>query len=224
MSYERLPNILVLQLKRFCQSLGGAAEKVSHYMPTPLVLDCFCNECSPGTTAEGRPQHAYELYGVIMHLGASMASGHYVAYTRAPDQLDAAYQDCDRDSSVRVTSTTSELAKSMNFLKFFRPRGGGSSMGGTAEGSNSEGSVCRGRDCCGVRLAQAHIENALNGTSSRASAAAHLWLECDDDVVRTLSSDELESLLSCKKNSPATPYLLFYSRVKTSVAENTGTD
>lgn len=188
-------------------------------MPTPLVLDCFCNECSQFDSNPNGPEdnrtHSYELYGVIMHLGSSMASGHYVAYTRAPDHHDS-YRDCDRDNS--KSSTTSDLAKSLNILKFFKPR--------TTNGNDSSGgpAVCRGKDCCGVRLGRAAIENALNGAVRSSRGSTQLWLECDDDVVRTLSSDEFQALLGCKKNSPATPYLLFYSKMKGGPCGNASSD
>lgn len=43
-SFERLPNIMVLQLKRFMTTVNGV-QKVNSYLPTPLELDCFCQRC-----------------------------------------------------------------------------------------------------------------------------------------------------------------------------------
>lgn len=42
--FERLPNIMVLQLKRFTTTVAGV-QKVNSYLPTPLDLECFCETC-----------------------------------------------------------------------------------------------------------------------------------------------------------------------------------
>jgi len=65
-----------------CRSMV-CMSKVNDYMPTPLTLACFCEQCCP-IPEEKRPHH-YELFGVIMHLGATIASGHYVAYVKGID-------------------------------------------------------------------------------------------------------------------------------------------
>lgn len=62
-SFERLPNIMVLQLKRFTTTTAGV-QKVNSFLPTPLLLECFCESCCRDT-----PQHRYQLCCVIMHLG-----------------------------------------------------------------------------------------------------------------------------------------------------------
>lgn len=80
--------------------------KVNDYMPTPLMLPCFCEQCCQ-LPEDDRP-HNYQLYGVIMHLGATIASGHYVAYVRASD-LSADYHHCERR---RTTSLNGCLGKS----------------------------------------------------------------------------------------------------------------
>lgn len=223
-SYERLPNLLVLQLKRFSQSASGT-EKINNYMPTPLILDCFCNDCS---RLDDKKLHTYQLYSVIMHLGATMASGHYIAYTRASDYYSE-YCECARENpkGVSFSSGTSDLTKTMNLFKLFKPKnsslGSGSSeclKFGLSNNSNKNGPIlpCKSKDCCGVKLSKSIIENAINNTTrgknSRFFDNEQLWLECDDDSVRTLSTEEFQNLLSCKKNSPVTPYLLFYSRIK----------
>lgn len=61
-------------------------------------------------------------------------------------------------------------------------------------------SACRSSDCCGVKMDSPHD---------------HLWLECDDETVRTLTRKQLEDILAPKssKNSTLTPYLLFYCRL-----------
>lgn len=227
-SYERLPNLLVLQLKRFSQSASGA-EKINNYMPTPLILDCFCNDCNK--LAKNK-LHSYQLYSVVMHLGATMASGHYIAYTRAPDYHHE-YIDCARENSkgVNFSSGTSDLTKTMNFLKFFKPKSNSTSSNSSSsndslktglcinasKNSPNLPTLCKSKDCCGVKLSKSVMENAINNSSRGKNSTFYdneqLWLECDDDNVRTLSTEDFQNLLSCKKNSPATPYLLFYSKI-----------
>lgn len=235
-SYERLPNLLVLQLKRFSTSVGGT-EKMNNYVPTPLVLECFCDQCS--NLAHEQKLHSYQLYAVIMHLGATMASGHYIAYTRASDHHHE-YTDCCRDHSKLVNFSTATTEKSINFLKFLKPKSLSNNSDSIKSGLNhvtNKGGVsngiggCRSMDCCGIKLSKSVIENAINSsnrdgnkTSSSSSSRSstdgddgHLWLECDDDVVRTLSTKDFQKLLSSKRSKPATPYLLFYSKIKDNI-------
>lgn len=72
---------MVLHLKRFTTSMSGV-QKVNSYVPTPLEIRCFCESCSKIDRMKKTP-HRYKLSCVIMHLGASIASGHYIAYSRA---------------------------------------------------------------------------------------------------------------------------------------------
>lgn len=209
-----MPNLLVLQLKRFSTTASGM-EKMNNYMPTPLVLDCFCDECS--NVSEGEKLHSYQLYGVIMHLGATMASGHYIAYTRASDH-QTEYYDCCRDSH---KNHSSEMSKTMNLLKFLKPKlndaKAAAAAGVAKNGPVSAPPLCKSKDCCGIKLSKSVIENVINSSAREVRsprAKLDMWLECDDDVVRTLSADEFQSLLGCRKNSPSTPYLLFYSKMK----------
>lgn len=78
-SYELLPRLLVLQLKRF----SGGMEKINSYIPTPFVMKCFCNKCVKQT--DENKLHTYKLYSVITHVGATMSVGHYIAYTCSLD-------------------------------------------------------------------------------------------------------------------------------------------
>lgn len=65
--FEKLPNIMVLQLKRFTSSTAGV-QKVNTFLPTPLEIECFCESCC--NYEEGSlPLHRYQLCCVIMHLG-----------------------------------------------------------------------------------------------------------------------------------------------------------
>ncbi|XP_063230219.1 ubiquitin carboxyl-terminal hydrolase 1 [Bacillus rossius redtenbacheri] len=238
--YETLPRLLVLQLKRFSSTFGSMVcmSKVNDYMPTPLRLACFCEKCLL-LPEEERP-HEYELYGVIMHLGATIASGHYVAYVRASDG-EHDYHHCERDRRKAHSLTAAGKPASQGsgsgekvggLFKFLsRPK---SSAGGSADpsgkllgpntGYRSARLACRSMDCCGVKLGQSLADGdpaphhayaygslRVNGDAPSPEPA---WLECDDETVRALSRKEFEDVLAPKpsKVSALTPYLLFYSR------------
>ena len=124
--YENLPKVLVLQLKRFTAASGSSKSymsKINDYFPTPFTLDCFCAQCMPHTKASasaagrraaasniGTPKHRYRLYAVIMHLGASLASGHYIAYVRALDHVWE-YMQCQRGGTVERNKNKKGILK-----------------------------------------------------------------------------------------------------------------
>lgn len=225
-SFERLPNIMVLQLKRFTTTLAGV-QKVNSYLPTPLELECFCESCCQAET----PQHRYQLCCVIMHLGGTMASGHYIAYVRATDHLEE-YMDCSRDIP-KTTLSASSSEKSISIFKYLKPRAQSGSALDTKNGLASKGNyvngvrICKSMDCCGVRLNKNIVENVINSYARKGGQdywnpnhliQEDMWLECDDETVRPISSQELQDLLGYKHNSTSTPYLLFYSKITDTVA------
>ncbi|XP_053975823.1 ubiquitin carboxyl-terminal hydrolase 1 [Hylaeus volcanicus] len=207
--FPSLPRLLILQLKRF-STAAGSMEKINNHMPTPLTLQCFCEECindqNHGITGgRSESRHVYKLYSVIMHQGATMTAGHYVAYTRLPDESAfAEYFQCDRDSkrqtsaqSSSSTSTNSSSSdKTSGILKYFRSKPSASE---TKEQLIRVG--CRSMDCCGIRR---HKHSSI-------------WLECDDEAVHVIPLRELEDKLAPNPRNSATPYLLFYVRSMTSV-------
>ena len=128
--------------------------KVNDYMPTPMQLDCFCEHCQASPES---PLHSYKLYAIIMHLGATMASGHYVAYTRVcPSTAD--YAACSRSktasaaSSAGYSSNRSNSERNSNhssgtggILRFFKPKSS-SSLGTETQNSTGNASpvmMCR---------------------------------------------------------------------------------
>lgn len=183
-------------------------EKINNHMPTPLTLQCFCEECNNDETrgnSGGRSEsrHVYKLYSVIMHQGATMTAGHYVAYTRLPDESAfAEYFQCDRDSKRHAsaqsgsnTNTNSSSSdKTSGIFKYFKSK--------PSSNENKEQLVkvgCRSMDCCGIR------RHKLPST----------WLECDDEAVHVIPLRELEDKLAPNPRNSATPYLLFYVRSMT---------
>ncbi|EAA12116.5 AGAP000884-PB [Anopheles gambiae str. PEST] len=101
-SFDILPRLLVLQLKRF----NGDMEKINSYIPTPFVLQCFCADCLGKSDSEKR--HVYRLYSVITHVGARMSVGHYIAYTSSL-QIPLHYVNCVKDRQRRALLAASSL-------------------------------------------------------------------------------------------------------------------
>ncbi|XP_018334903.1 ubiquitin carboxyl-terminal hydrolase 1 [Agrilus planipennis] len=214
-SFEKLPNIMVLQLKRFTTSVAGI-QKVNSYLPTPLELECFCERCCQ--MEDGPALHRYNLCCVIMHLGGTMASGHYISYVRLTDHSED-YLGCTRDAPKGSLSASSS-EKSLNILKYIKNRTLSSTIIDTKNGlipSKSQNSFCRSIDCCGIKLNRNVFENVINNCTKKAlekwQIQDDLWLECDDENVRLITRREFEDVLSFKPNSTSTPYLLFYSKV-----------
>ncbi|XP_017783465.1 PREDICTED: ubiquitin carboxyl-terminal hydrolase 1 [Nicrophorus vespilloides] len=214
-TFEKLPNIMVLQLKRFTTTAAGV-QKVNTYMPTPLRMACFCESCCK----KGENSlHHYELCCVIMHLGAAMASGHYIAYVKASDQSE--YSDCSRDLP-KTTLSASTSEKSLNFFKYFKSKPS-SSNNSVIEHKNGVASksllpVCKSMSCCGVKMNKNVVENAINYSRRNGQdpwrAREDMWLECDDESVRPITSQELQDFLAYKPGgTTSTPYLLFYSKI-----------
>lgn len=206
--------------------------KVNDFMPTPLILDCFCEECLEAISKEQGVKHRYQLYGVIMHLGATIASGHYVAYVRAADPTPE-YRSCDKDkrktASLIATNATKGSSqpdgeKGRGLLKFFsRNKSNNSDTVSTNHLTNQHyRNTCRSLDCCGIRLNRSYQSaekiSAMNGCGNEDAeeeGPEPSWLECDDETVRVLTRQQLEDILAPKqsKNSSLTPYLLFYARI-----------
>jgi len=168
-----------------------AMSKVTKYMPTPMTLACFCEDCIEMKDV-GAGRHGYELYGVIMHLGPNMAGGHYIAYVRMADS-NPLYRHCPRD---RFNAQEPSKTKFSFFNKSAQ----------TVEPPNGlpKPPMCAALDCCGIRLPEPEMLGKYEVESP--------WLVCDDDIVKVLSASEVETLLSKNSTSNATPYLLFYAR------------
>lgn len=98
-SFEVLPRLLVLHIKRF----SGGMEKISSYSPTPFILKCFCNKCYKKRDEE--KLHFYKLYSVITHVGATMSVGHYIAYTCSLDIYNEYVNCCYEKRRLSVQSS-----------------------------------------------------------------------------------------------------------------------
>lgn len=103
-SFEVLPRLLIIQLKRF----SGGMEKINSYIPTPLILNCFCVKCY--SAPENEKPHIYRLYSVITHVGATMSVGHYIAYTCSLEVFKA-YVNCPKDKNKKELQNSREKTK-----------------------------------------------------------------------------------------------------------------
>lgn len=105
-SFEVLPRLLVLHIKRF----SGGMEKISSYSPTPFILKCFCNKCYKKRDEE--KLHFYKLYSVITHVGATMSVGHYIAYTCSLDIYNEYVNCCYEKRRLSVHSNSNHATTS----------------------------------------------------------------------------------------------------------------
>ena len=76
---EIFPEVLVFHLKRFSSVSRGRFTKSTEKVTVPPQLDMspfFNDEKQPNTKV------MYELYSLVIHIGSTMESGHYVAHVR----------------------------------------------------------------------------------------------------------------------------------------------
>ena len=147
-------------------------------------MSCFCMQCMPSGqhSPQNAAKHHYRLYAVIMHLGQSLASGHYTAYVRANDQAWE-YLQCQRGNpNTKNSCNTAERMKNgklvernlssggsgKGIMKYFSRNSNSSdtrhnivnsmnlSGGGNINGYHSNNGYmegCKSSNCCGVRTA-----------------------------------------------------------------------
>ena len=202
-SYEALPTVLVLQLKRFTTVASKTyVSKLTDFIPTPFTLDCFCAECNSGKS--GKCSGKYRLYSVILHLGASLASGHYIAYVRASD-TSTEYFQCKRPSS----SDTVKTSKKKGLFKMFSKSSTLQPLDGK-NGQSSPSPLCPSITCCGLkistsnsvlngeagpgqavngRLSPGYCAEFTNGSGSSISPSDDYWLECDDEQISVITRE-----------------------------------
>lgn len=161
--YELLPKILVLQLKRFTAASNKSAfmSKINDFIPTPFTMNCFCTQCMPtdmppqppGEASPPPPKHHYRLFAVIMHLGATLASGHYIAYVRASIDLTSDYSQCPRATQISNIGSDKQKAS-----------GSGSS------GNGSNGQTGNGKK--GIMKYFSRSSDSKNGASTNSSSSS----------------------------------------------------
>mmetsp|Transcript_1865 Transcript_1865/g.4253 ORF Transcript_1865/g.4253 Transcript_1865/m.4253 type:complete len:554 (-) Transcript_1865:1337-2998(-) len=114
---EEAPNVLTIHLKRF--QFGGMGSKITK----PVNYDKEMNLQPFMSQPDCGPQW-YDLYGVLVHLGHSVHSGHYYCFVRAGNGM---WHKCD-DTSVGQCSERTALGQQAYILFYVRrhPRTGSS--------------------------------------------------------------------------------------------------
>lgn len=77
--YPRLPRFMIVQLSRFDNDMN----KIEMATPIPFTMNCFCVDCLNSVREIGESMHQYNLYGIILHVGSTPRSGHYISYVKS---------------------------------------------------------------------------------------------------------------------------------------------
>ncbi|EXB99718.1 Ubiquitin carboxyl-terminal hydrolase 21 [Morus notabilis] len=111
---DQAPSVAVFHLKRF-KADGSFVEKIDKHVDFSLELDLQSYSTSTSGDNAGL---MYDLYGIIVHVGFSSASGHYFSFIRSSP--DTWYRLDDS----RVTRVREEYVLSQNaYILFYVKRG-----------------------------------------------------------------------------------------------------
>ncbi|XP_072276727.1 ubiquitin carboxyl-terminal hydrolase 19 isoform X2 [Pyxicephalus adspersus] len=118
----RLPNILIIQLKRFSFRTFIWRDKINDLVDFPvrgLDLTTFCIG-----QKEDHQRPIYDLYAVINHYGG-MIGGHYTAYARLPNDKNSQRSDVGWrlfDDSTVTSVDESQVVTRYAYVLFYRRR------------------------------------------------------------------------------------------------------
>ncbi|XP_018116911.1 ubiquitin carboxyl-terminal hydrolase 19 isoform X3 [Xenopus laevis] len=118
----RLPNILIIQLKRFSFRTFIWRDKINDMVDFPvrnLDLSTFCIG-----QKEDHQTPVYDLYAVINHYGG-MIGGHYTAYARLPNEKNSQRSDVGWrlfDDSTVTSVDESQVVTRYAYVLFYRRR------------------------------------------------------------------------------------------------------
>ncbi|XP_029575405.1 ubiquitin carboxyl-terminal hydrolase 19 isoform X9 [Salmo trutta] len=119
----RLPNVLIIQLKRFSFRSFIWRDKINDMVDFPvrnLDLSKFCI----GQKDDMQQPPIYDLYAVINHYGG-MIGGHYTAYARLPSAQNSQRSDVGWrlfDDSTVTTVEESQVVTRYAYVLFYRRR------------------------------------------------------------------------------------------------------
>ena len=135
------PNVLVVHLKRFEHSglgMGSGGGKIGRMVRFETVLDVSEYMSERGGGADGKVE--YELYGVLVHAGSTLYSGHYYSFVKA---ADGRWYEMN-DSSVQRRTVEEVLAQKAYILFYTKKVIDTGVKGATAAGGAAgEGKVGR---------------------------------------------------------------------------------
>ncbi|KAF5205182.1 Ubiquitin carboxyl-terminal hydrolase [Thalictrum thalictroides] len=114
LTLEKTPTVVAFHLKRF-KSVGSYVEKIDKHVDYPLELDLLPYKSSQENTDV---DSKYELYGVVVHSGISISSGHYYCFIRSSPQKWHKLNDA------QVMTVTEELVLSQEaYILFYAKQG-----------------------------------------------------------------------------------------------------
>uniref|UniRef100_A0AAY4EG93 ubiquitinyl hydrolase 1 n=1 Tax=Denticeps clupeoides TaxID=299321 RepID=A0AAY4EG93_9TELE len=119
----RLPNVLIIQLKRFSFRSFIWRDKINDMVDFPVRnfdLSKFCI----GQKEDVQQPPIYDLYAVINHYGG-MIGGHYTAYARLPNDKNSQRSDVGWrlfDDSTVTTVEESQVVTRYAYVLFYRRR------------------------------------------------------------------------------------------------------
>lgn len=132
-----LPSLLTLQLKRF-RLCGSKLVKRKDTVTLPKTLDLsefimdqaqfqqlrphLATDSCDKLPSEDKQSTRYEIYGVCVHIGKSLTSGHYIAYVNAGPSLAKENWHYISDAEVRKCSRQDALGAE-SYVAFYRREG-----------------------------------------------------------------------------------------------------
>jgi len=125
MKLWRLPNILIVHLKRFAFKHTLRREKLDTFVDFPvdgLNMEPHCAKATSSFIDENVPAE-YDLFGVINHYGR-LGFGHYTAFARQWDEhsMSNTFAAFDDSSVTSIGTRTHEAISSAAYVLFYRRR------------------------------------------------------------------------------------------------------
>lgn len=125
MDVWKLPDILIIQLKRFRYTSGGIS-KINNLIEFPLtaldakeLMKAYTH--SIGYTVSDAPENQlYDLYGVVNHTG-NVSSGHYTSYAISLLEEEWLYFDDSRLHKLQ-NSIESQIITPKAYMLFYKRR------------------------------------------------------------------------------------------------------
>ena len=86
LDFKAAPPVLPFHLKRFAfDESSGYGIRIGDPFPAPRFFRF--NRVSPSLSSNQEIDFAYELFALVLHVGGSLSSGHYLTIVRAPVKL-----------------------------------------------------------------------------------------------------------------------------------------
>ena len=113
-----LPQVMCFHLKRFEFNTRGRQSRIGKNIQFPFVLDMgeFMDYSKGTKCATNRLKTTYELFALVVHVGSSCSSCHYLAYVKRGGQWYKA-----NDSHVRSVNE-SHVGKMNPYMLFYQQR------------------------------------------------------------------------------------------------------